>query len=175
MAGLQNADDELLDDFRRGDAVAFQKLVKRHHLSLFNFFYALVRNTPVAETLTQETFGRILGDRATFHAEYGFRLGLLRAGGENWARYVRRAHELPAMLEESAKPGPELDVHRCFEMLPAPLKLVLALSEVSGLSYTEIGCVLDVPAAVVAARMNDAYAALRLRMQAQAPRARQEP
>ena len=60
------SDLELLEQFRRGNRSAFHKLVRRHHVRLLNFFYALTGNRESAEELTRTAFLRV-------HAEFSDR------------------------------------------------------------------------------------------------------
>jgi RNA polymerase sigma-70 factor, ECF subfamily len=52
----ERTDEQLISDYRAGDAPAFETLVRRHHDDLIRFLLRLVGNRAVAEDAFQETF-----------------------------------------------------------------------------------------------------------------------
>ena len=157
------SDLELVADFRKGDSAAFEKLVRRHQLSLFNFFYSLVQCDSLAGHLTQETFLHVVTDRQAVAPQSDFNISLLRSASSRWLEFAGRMPE-SASIETPAgveRPNFDAEVSRAFSALSRPLMLVVVLSGTCGLSYGEIADVLELPRAGVEARMNEAYQRLR--------------
>jgi len=49
-------DEQLIKNFQNGDVDAFDKLVNKYKDRIYNFIYRFVRDVPMAEDLTQDTF-----------------------------------------------------------------------------------------------------------------------
>ena len=70
---------DLLEQFRLGDADAFETLFRTHQRSVYGWVLRIVRNAAAAEDITVEVFWRIHKARARFEAGRGF---------EPWARRI---------------------------------------------------------------------------------------
>jgi len=55
-----DADEDLMEAFRDGDARAFESLLGRHERGVLNFVYRMVGDREQANDLTQETFLRVV-------------------------------------------------------------------------------------------------------------------
>lgn len=67
MSGTEpTPDEELLRRFNRGDARAFEDLMRRYQRPIYNFVLRSVRDTEQAAELTQETFLRVVARSADF-------------------------------------------------------------------------------------------------------------
>ena len=60
-------DEVLLDRFCKGDARAFEELMRRHRTPLFNFILRSVRQRETAEEILQDTWVRIIQGASEFH------------------------------------------------------------------------------------------------------------
>ena len=71
-SGVLSQEFDLLEQFRLGDADAFETLFRTHQRSVYGWVLRLVRNTAAAEDITVEVFWRIYKARARFEAGRGF-------------------------------------------------------------------------------------------------------
>jgi RNA polymerase sigma-70 factor, ECF subfamily len=177
------SDNELLHDFRRGDRAAFDRLIRRHHVTAVNFFHLLLGSEKLSEDLTARVFVHIFADNDEFKSESQFMLYLYRAAYATWSDYLRRdgtaTHALPAPLhsESEVLPAPEtqtrnvsdsaviirnVNILGLLERLPNELKLLLVLHEFCGLSYAEIARVVDISQDAVKRRMSESFKYLRV-------------
>lgn len=149
--------EELMAAVRDGDLSRLALLFERHHRSLYRFFYRLTQQKGLSEDLVQEVFLRILKYRHTFREHYTFTAWMYQI-----ARNAR-LDEAPKAVEEpledvaaSETPRQESGVvdriheaqqtellRRALAKLPEEKRQVLILSRYQGLSYEEIGMILD--------------------------------
>jgi RNA polymerase sigma-70 factor, ECF subfamily len=174
------SDNELLHDFRRGDRTAFDKLVRRHHVTTLNFFHLLLASEKQACELTARVFLYIYNDTDEFRGEAQFLLYLYRAAYACWTDHLRRegtpSHALPPPLqtENSAEPATQtrnisdsavvirnVNILSLLERLPNELRLLLVLHEFCGLSYVEMSRVIDISQEAVKRRIAESFKYLR--------------
>jgi len=181
------SDIELVVEFRRGDSSAFQRLVRRHHVPLFNFFYMLTGSERVSEALAARAFMRIYADREKLGPDFNFATYLYRAGINCWTDFRKMSAASASLTENSAAAGKagehegetlslpsrrrsevmpsaaSKDLLRILECLPAELRLLLVLKEISHFNYQEIGSMLELSAEGVRRRASGAYQVLRIK------------
>jgi RNA polymerase sigma-70 factor (ECF subfamily) len=149
---------------------------------VYRFLLALVGDTEMARDLTQETFLRL--QRGGPHPDpAGPGLAYVFATARNTAishlrrRSLEERHLSPLPPEEIdalARPEPaqgpaaELErseiraaLHDALAAVPEPLRATFLLSEVEGLSYAQIGSVMECPPGTVASRKHQAVQQLR--------------
>ena len=187
----QRTDEQLLEDYRRGDTAAFRALIERHHDDLIRFLTRLMGDRQAAEDVFQEAFLQVHVSADTFDTSRRFKpwlftiaankgRDLLRkrsrrqtvdlsapvAGGDGSSAYVD--------LMEIDVPGPEtgLDeeernrlVQRAIDGLNWPLKEILLLAYFQRLSYAQISEELGIPLGTVKSRLHSAVAAFAKRWQ----------
>jgi RNA polymerase sigma-70 factor, ECF subfamily len=170
-------DPELMADFRRGDAQAFDVLVARHQTGLLNFFFRLVWDRQVAEDLSQEVLLRLFAHSAGYEPRAKFTTYMYRIARNCWVDHLRRTkgdrktRSLDAESEEGRTLAETLAIGvedpsstvkkseladavvEAVDELQEEHKLVFILSEVQGLKYHEIGETLGVPVGTVKSRM----------------------
>jgi RNA polymerase sigma-70 factor (ECF subfamily) len=110
---------ELVERARRGDATAYESLLRLHEHVAFRTAYAIVRSAPDAEECVQDAFVKAYGALGRFRPGAPFRPWLLRIVA-NEARNRRRALGRRAQATEravvahavsgDAAPSPETDV-----------------------------------------------------------------
>jgi DNA-directed RNA polymerase specialized sigma24 family protein len=165
-------DLELMVAFRRGDRAALVKLVRRHHVTLYNFFRGLCRAEDTAAELTVIAFQHVAADPAPPHRKQPFHLYLYRVGYDCWVRHLEHAArplalpmtQQPSILQApvlKASPAARKDGEALMDCLSPELKVLLVLKETGLLSYEEIGIVLDISPQIVGRRIRDAYRYLR--------------
>ncbi len=179
MSGPALTDEQLSQRALGGDRDAFTELFGRYEPGLYNVVYRVTGNREDAADITQEAFLRVYA-----------RLDDLRGREINLAAYLHRTarnlvydhasargRERPtATIERDAGADPSLaadpalsalaaaqgdDVRAANARLPERHRLVLALRELEGMSYAEIGRVLDITTGAVAQLLARARLALR--------------
>jgi len=170
-------DAELMASWQRGDATAFEALVRRWQQPVARFLYRFAGRAGPVHDLCQEVFLRVYSSpdsyRETGHfAAWLYRLAL------NVARDAARRRPPPASLAEGQEPADpaapaealcqqhelaEL-VARAVAELPEPLRLVLALHHDEGLNFEEISRLTGTPASTLKSRFAAALRRLRDRL-----------
>jgi len=153
------ADDDhaLVDRVRRGDATAYDTLVRRHIRRATIIARRLLGNVEDAEDLVQEAFVRALNrissfDNSRAFAPWFFRL-LINAGiNARKARALRVAEPEHSELPSRGATPLELTERReirerfmtALASLPPRQRLVISMFEVDGLSTSEIATALGI-------------------------------
>lgn len=175
-AASDEAVDEtgLVEAVRRGDAAAFDMLVRRYLRRAYTVAYRLLEQKEDAEDLVQEVFMTVLEKIETFQpgrpfGPWFFRI-LTNRGHNLRARRARRA-TLPLPAEaEATSPSPADDAARAelrawlddaLARLPERQRLIVQLFEVDGFSGAEIAEMLDMPPATVRWNLHQARKKLR--------------
>lgn len=83
-------DEELVSDYRSGDAAAFEELIRRHHDDLMRFLVRLVGNRAVAEDAFQETFLQVHLSAETFDTARRFKPWLFTIAANKGRDSLRR-------------------------------------------------------------------------------------
>lgn len=150
-------------------------LFERHHRGLFNFFLRLTGDRQASDDLVQDVFLRMLRYRATYRPGSQFRTWMYHlARNVHIDRIKARRGELPlddAPREPISRAEAVVDVmeraadaallRRALLRLPAEKREVLVLSRFHGLSYAEVGDILDCEVGAVKVRVFRAMQQLR--------------
>ncbi len=160
------SDSDLIAAYRRGDRSACPRLIRRHHVAVFNLFYSLMGSDSTANALTRQVFIRLFTGRDDIARS--FAVHLYRTCHVCWTEYVNgsagpdgRALPFPQM-DSTAHDGQ--DVIGLLSSLPHELRVLVVLREMNGLSYSDIARVVDIPDETVKRRMQEAYRCMRLRL-----------
>jgi RNA polymerase sigma-70 factor (ECF subfamily) len=156
------------------DARELEALYARLEKPLYNVVYRWVWDADEARDVTQEAFMKLWQARA--RVDLSTVEPLLFRSALNLAANRRRARKLWGWLTleplrekplEGALPDEALDAERtrarvraAIEALPAKLKAVVVLCELSGLSYAQVAETLKIPTGTVGSRRSLALAAL---------------
>lgn len=186
MADFEDSrtDEELLDDYCRGDDAAFEALVRRYRNELFHFLIRFLGSRAAAEDVFQETFLQIHLSARSFDVERRFKPWLFTIAANKARDYHRKSNRRAALsltggeqeerggsyidLLDAELPRPEepiLDSERSrlvksvVDSLPAPLREILVLSYFQRLSYNQIADSLAIPLGTVKTRLHSAVAA----------------
>ena len=177
------ADDILIEKSKQGDLDAFNLLVRRYEVKIYNMAYRFMGNHADAGDLAQETFIRLYKSLPTFRGESGFLTWLYRVCANACRDELRRQkrqqkiswEEISCGLETTAtlynnEPLPEEMLERqelkasiqlCLDSLSEEHRLILILREIQELSYDEIARVLDCTMGTVKSRLSRARLALK--------------
>lgn len=175
----ENRDDhELAAAAAAGDLTAFGELVRRHQDFVYGAVLRVVKNTTLAEDLTQDCFLRAYRALPDFRGDSKVRSWLYRIGTNLALNAVTRTREvptdiLPEVLPTAAGPDRQAEVsalaealRRAIDELPDDLREPLVLREVHHLSYEEIANRLDMPLNTVRTRIFRARRSLQDQMEA---------
>lgn len=182
-----STDEELLERFRNGDRRAFDTLMKRHEVGLFNFILRSVRDRATAEELLQDTWMRVLSGLKDFQRASKFstwvytvarnlcidqaRKAVLRRHPSLDQRSQSLADDGPTLGEGLAddRPGADRSAIRkelqrklvqAIQALPDEQREVFMLREYGALAFKEIAAIVGAPENTVKSRMR--YALERL-------------
>ena len=177
-------DELLVEQWKAGDAVAFENLLRRYEVPLFAYFYRLVGDRATAEDLFQETFSRFIEGIKRFDATRRLSAWLYTIATNLWKDHLKKArghvkvevgmgvmesevrplYDRAAPLEELVRREMEGGVREAVMALPEEHRLVLVMRHYQGLSYQEIAEIVNCPLGTVKSRMHYAVTALRERL-----------
>ncbi|MCA9577154.1 MAG: RNA polymerase sigma factor [Polyangiales bacterium] len=165
-----------------GDAVAFRRLVERHHRGVYQFVLRIVGSEADAEELAQETFARAFIHIGRFDPTYRLSTWLYRIALNLSRDHLRSAkrRERPyepgsAMLDSGqCSPDPDLLVaaqyearrlDRALATLPDSYREVLILKDLEDFSFQEIAQITRCSIAGLKIRAVRARAAMRKQLE----------
>lgn len=179
----ERCDEDLVVLARAGDERAFTELVKRHESRVYTLALKMLRNPADAEDILQETFISALRGLANFRAEASFATWLYRIAYNATLMKLRKPAATVSLDETVAGDDagmprelmdwthdPEAEVlnretrrmmQKAVDTLSAPLRAVLVLRDMDGLSTEETAGVLGVSIEAVKTRLHRARMILR--------------
>ena len=167
---LADPDVQLMMQVVSGDDSAFENLVTRYQDRLIGFFYHLIRDRTAAEDMAQEVFMRVYKARERYTARARFSTWLFRIAhnlASNQKRGLARRREIPLsgsaasddsvrreeefLAEKSAlMPTRLIDsketqdiVRNALDSLNERQKTAVLLHKFEGMSYQDIGEIMD--------------------------------
>ncbi|MDB5172358.1 MAG: polymerase ECF-type sigma factor [Phycisphaerales bacterium] len=179
------ADEQLLDDYRHGEASAFGQLVARYQRELYHFLVRFLGNRASAEDVFQETFLQVHQSAEQFDPARRFRPWLFTIAANKARDLIRSQARRPTNpLQASISPGDgesgefidlmksaaempgepmekrELQqlVHNTVTSMPEHLREILLLSYFHQFPYKQISEILDIPLGTVKSRLHAAVA-----------------
>ncbi|MBI5359071.1 MAG: RNA polymerase sigma factor [Planctomycetes bacterium] len=153
-------DDELMESFQQGDAVAFEALYHRYKTPIFSFAYRYTNNTNDAEDIAQQTFLKLFQAHSQYKKLSNFK-SWLYAIARNLAVDMKKSAwsrkvdiNTPETDDASKNARPEWEkkeiaaiVQAAVNALSEDQREVFILSKYQDLSYNEIaeicGCSTD--------------------------------
>lgn len=184
-------DEELMEEYGRGDASAFEALLRRHQKPVLNFIFRYVGIRAVAEDLTQDVFMRIIRRAKSYKREAKFTTWLYTIARNICVDHSRRmVHRRAASLDHPVRRGDDdarplgesiadrrADVAReaigrqlgqrireAVEGLAEDQREVFLLREVAGLQFKEIADIVGIPENTAKSRMRYALEKLRVEL-----------
>lgn len=181
MRRLAHLDDtECITLARRGDRQAFSALVARHQDRIHRFLLRLTHSAEDALDLTQDTFLRAFQHLDQWRPEARFTTWLFQIARNLAIDRLRRDARVAfvawpddlQLADPAAGPEAALETAQRYRQLEAALarlprehREILLLREIEGLSYDDLGTVLDLHPGTVKSRLARARAALLEKMQ----------
>lgn len=150
---MGDSESQLVKRAAKGDRVAFEVLYRRHVEQVWRYAWFRTRSREAASDITQDTFVRITRAIETFRGESAFGTWVLAIARSVAVDHARKASRERAMRESEgrlkfipAKEDVRADEHdglrSAIAKLPAAMRDVLVLCELSGMSVREAAGVL---------------------------------
>ena len=160
-----SSDDELMSAVRAGDRAAFEVLFERYRGLVWRFFRRRVADSEQAADLAQETFLAVWNGADRYEPRGAFR-SFLFGIAFNLLAAARRGSVPTDPIEappraDSSDPADVIWVRQALAELDSMEREILMLREYEGLSYDEIGALVQVPVGTVRSRLFRAREALR--------------
>lgn len=186
-------DGSLVRRFLEGDASAFDELVRRHQVRVYNLCLRILGNREDARDATQDSFMSALRKLNQFRGDAAFTTWLHRVTVNacyDELRKQRRRPMLhvvpegeedrpreqgPAAQDHAGSVAGSLDAAAALLQIPEEFRVALVLADVQDLPYEEIGRILDVPVGTVKSRVHRGRLALARVMAPDHPREPQDP
>jgi len=176
---LRDVDADIVEQARRGDPVAWERIVTCHTKRIYNLCYRFLGRLDQAEDLTQEIFLKVFRNLESYRPESGQFLTWIMSVGRNLLidHYRQtRNDRMTVSTEEDGEfnvldtiPAPQdspqsqlereeraLLLRKALNHLAPQLREAVVLRDLEELSYEEIGVILKVPEGTVKSRINRA-------------------
>src|SRR5678815_597679 len=185
-----DADEDLMVSYQRGEVRAFEILLTRHRKPVYNFILRFIGDKETAEDLLQEAFLRVIKGAEAYQRQAKFTTWLytiarnLCVDQSRRAKH-RKAQSLDAPMSNSADSGSLLDVipsgdmasdrqavnkelqvrlHEALARLSEEQREVFLMREFLDMPFKDIADVVGVPENTVKSRMRYALEKLRLEL-----------
>lgn len=173
-------EQKLISQAQRGDQAAFEQLLDRYEKTVYHQALRLVGSPEDAADVTQEVFFKVWRHLPSFRGESSFATWLYRLTDNAALDLLRREkkrrgesslddEEGASFLPADPSPSPQQTVERKelrqavaegLAQLSEEHRRILVLREINGLSYEQIGDILDLSPGTVKSRMARARTAL---------------
>ena len=171
----QISEKEIIERVLGGDANAFEELVLRYEGTVYNLALRMVSNREDAADMTQETFIKAYNSLSSFRGDSKFSVWLYRICSNVCLDFLRSKSRRPQtslvsldddddvqldIPDPAAGPEEQLmkklsmqSVSEGLERLPDKQRQILAMREIGGMSYAEIGQALSLEEGTVKSRI----------------------
>ncbi|GAB4428816.1 MAG: RNA polymerase sigma factor SigW [Bacteroidia bacterium] len=170
-------DRELVAAAKRGEAPAFEVLLKKYRKSVYYMLLKMVKNPDDAEDLTQEAFAKAFNSIEKFDSKFAFSTWLFRIATNNCIDFIRKKRvqtvSIDAPVEGDDGSSMRYDVRdddldpndamlksqrrrylmMAIERLPEKYRTLVELRYFQEYSYEEVAQELDIPLGTVKAQL----------------------
>lgn len=174
----QKSDEVLITLFQSGDEGAFRLLVERHQEKIRNLIYSIFHEPGLIDDLAQEVFIKAYEALPQFRFESSlytwlYRIAVNKCRDELRKRKVRKILSLQTLMEsadQELRDKMSVDPHNSetqdllakgLTQLPEKFRLPVVLKDIDGLSYEEIGNVMQCGVGTVKSRLSRGRSMLR--------------
>lgn len=156
--------------FASGDLDAFEVLFRRHQAEVFGWIVRILRDGPLAEDATIETFWRIYRARARFDSRHPFGPWARRIATNVAIDFLKARPREVAGYDVAEMPGASGAIRdrslsdairAAFRQLPAKLQAAASLALIEEESNAEIAAALGISVAAVKSRIHRSIGLLR--------------
>ena len=166
------SDHQLVDRTRAGESEAFNELVRRHQLMVYNLSYRFMRDGALAEDMAQEAFLKAYRMLKGFRGDCSFSTWLYRVTSSVCLTELnkrKRRDEVPlgptherTMSEDPEAPTDTSEIIRqCVGQLPDRYAQIVTLYYLKEQPYEEIAAAMDIPLGTLKTWMHRARKQLR--------------
>ena len=187
------AEDQFLEKLRRGDAIAYERLVAENSGEVYALLFRLTSDPEEARDLTQETFLRAFQNVDRFRGDASLRTWIYRIAinqaRNRWRWWRRRRRDamvsldatderserpLAATLADRSEAGPEQEtlareresqLREALHGLQRSYREAVVLRDVEGFSYEEIAQMLQISIGTVKSRISRGRLELRRQLE----------
>jgi RNA polymerase sigma-70 factor, ECF subfamily len=178
----ETTDEALMEQYLKGDAKAFEALLRRHERAVYHFLFRMVRHKQTSEDLLQDTFLRVVHHAKDFQGRSKFTTWVFTIARNLCLDHSRRqkfrkhasldaplsddkdsASRVDFVPSREASPQEELSAKELMARLDKAMltlsedqKEVFLLREKSGLPFKEIAEIVGCPENTVKTRMRHA-------------------
>ncbi|TKG95760.1 RNA polymerase sigma-70 factor [Puteibacter caeruleilacunae] len=168
--------DRLVQRFREGDPIAFEKLFDQYSQKLYGFVQSYLKNIQESEEITQDVFYKLWINRSYLKSDEAFKSYLFKVALNNIRAYFNRknteekhkqlvAQEFILLADSSAD---EMEysavmklVDQIIDQMPAKRREIFLLSRKEGLDINEISNHLNLSESTVKNQLTNAIAFLK--------------
>ncbi len=157
MEKTQNIDKNILIRAKSGDLEAFEYILSFYEKAIYNYCLRILKNSPNAKDVTQETFIKVYKNRKLIDPEKNIKTWIFTIATNaayDFLRSKKRKNEISldpdneTILSFKAyypQEGLVSDVDKALEQINQEYKKVLLLYYQQGFQYQEIAEILDMP------------------------------
>ena len=179
---MQEPEPQVISAARAGDLGAFESLVRSYQADVWRLTYQLVRDRSLADDVTQDAFLRAFRFLPRFRGDAKFSTWLFTIARNCALDELRRAgrrRTLEHALERidqprTTEPSLWMEIRDAVAGLSLELREPLVLIDMFGLSYSEVGTILELPLGTVKSRVHRARHLLAEHLAGDVERARGE-
>lgn len=168
----ERSDEEFVRQCRSGDRKAYDALVERYQRTIFNVALRMVRDRDDAADVAQSAFVKAYVGLERFDDRYKFFSWLYRIAVNESLNLLNQRKRFDGLdgVDRAETPDEGLDdetieressVQSALMMLKTDQRAIIVLKHMQGLSYEEIGQIMDLPLKKVKSRLFSARQALR--------------
>ena len=172
-------DKDLMQQVQNGDLRKMGILYERYRRKLFGYFFHMNGDAVQSEDLVQSVFVRLIDYRNSFSGSGSFASWVFRTARNLQYDHYRKQSKNPVLYSEetmqitaepavdsSGSPREEAlkQLRRALEQLPDDQREILVLSKIKGLTFNEIGAVLNCTEGAAKVRAHRALKLLRRKM-----------
>ncbi len=174
---MTNQTFSLINQALEGDQKAYAEIVNQYQEKIYNFVFRMVKDRPLAEDITQETFIKAFRALSSFNSEYAFSTWLFKIAANNCIDHFRKKKlktfslDTPISVKEgdiqrdypdTTNVGPEdgmisqekrFQIKDAIDSLPRKYRDAILLRHTQDKSYEEIAEELDIPLGTVKVRI----------------------
>lgn len=182
---LSDPDVELMLKFKKGDKLAFDKLIGKYHKPVINIIYRMIQDAHEADDLAQEVFIRVYNSAKSYKPEAKFFTWIYKITRNVCLNELRRRKkkfisldeevfteddELKREIADTQIDSPYQDAYKtelqevvkeAIESLPENQRMAVILRRYEDLSYEDIAKTMDCSVSAVKSLLNRAKESLK--------------
>ena len=149
--------DELIDGLKKGDPIAFKKVLEMYKNKIYNYLRLMIHNEQIAEELTQDTFVKVYFKAKTIRTSnlkawiYAIATNLARSEFRK-----RKIKNLFSLSEVNERHFPYFSSHednmvleQLLAALPEKYRIPVVMKEIDRFSFDEISKILNKPVGTI--------------------------